>query len=86
MMEYIMQCLDGSGENFKPINERVHGNEVNQVKVGDDGIILMVDKAFTGPVFDKIYSDAMKQFKRVAPLFFKDGETFFRSAAEKNSV
>ena len=84
MIEYVAGTLDCSGESINPTSGNVRGNDVNYIKVGDDGAVLMVDRAFGAPTFKDIYFDVRRQFSRVGAVFFKDGKTFFRSAAEKN--
>lgn len=84
MIEYVAGCLDRSGESINLGAKKIEGKDVNYIKVGDDGIVLMVDQAFGKPRFNRIHSGAQRQFPRVGVLFYKDGDTFFRSAAEKN--
>ena len=83
-MEYVTERLDGSGENLNSNESRINGKKFNYIRVGDDGIVLMVDRKFGKTDFNRLYNETRMRFERVAPLFFKDGNTFFRSAAEKN--
>ena len=84
MMDFTLDCLDSSGEDVNPTSGNTRGININYIKVGDDGIVLMVDKAFGEEKFKSIYRDIQGQFDRVGILFFKDRKTFFRSAAERN--
>ncbi len=84
MMDFTLSCLEDSGENLVPCSKSIHNKKTNYIKVGDDGVVLLVDKIFRGKNFDKIYSEAMRDFSRVGTLFFKDGKTYFRNAAKDN--
>ena len=84
MMDYVAETLDGSGEIVNPTEKDFFGGKFHYVKVGDDGVVLMIDRKFGETNFNKAYNQARNQFNRVASIFYKDGKNFFRSAAEKN--
>lgn len=84
MIDYMVSRLDGSGERISPVRldlQRI-GN-VDLIKVGDDGIVLLANRAFPNDGLRQLYGLAREKKQRVATVFYKDGETFFRSAAEK---
>ena len=85
MLDYIVSKLEGSNEKITPSKRELVGNiKSNLIFVGENGIVLMVDKTYPRNLFKYLYQIARQEKERVASVVFKDGETFFRSAAEKN--
>ena len=85
MLDYIVARLVGSEEKIIPIRKRIfEGLEANIILVGNDGVVLMVDKIYPKNLFQRLHDFSKQGKERVASVVFKDGKTFFRSAAEKN--
>ncbi|MBM3228779.1 hypothetical protein FJZ20_02770 [Candidatus Pacearchaeota archaeon] len=85
MLDYMVSKLEGSSERITPSKRKLVGDiESNLIFVGENGIVLMVDKTYPRDSFKYLYRIARQGKERVASVVFKDGETFFRSAAEKN--
>jgi hypothetical protein len=88
MMDFMVASLEGSGQKITPIqahNFRGHSGLVNCIGVENKGIIILIDQAFPGNSWLNILCASQRQFgENVGFVFYKDGKTFFRSAAEKN--
>lgn len=86
MMDYLVSSLEGSGPNIAPLrNQNINGLEANCIQVGNEGVVLLVDQKFPGDSFRRLWMGAQSQVgDNVAIVFYKDGQTFFRNAAERN--
>ena len=82
-MDYLVGSLEGTGQKITPVkNKSLHGIKVNYIKVEDGGLVLLVDKKMGKIRFPLIHRAAMQSSHgNVASVVFKDGKTFFRSAA-----
>jgi hypothetical protein len=47
-------------------------------------VVFLLDQEYTSGRFERISKRFHNNGIRVSPIFYKDGETFFRNAAEKN--
>lgn len=85
MEEYVASKLEESGNEIIAEKKKiVPGIYSRYIKVNGDGIVLLVDKKYGAENFRRLYGIARKQFgQHVGVVFFKDGDTFFRSAAPK---
>ena len=87
MLEYIVDKLERGSMNVNvtPKNRRIVGNKsTNYIQIGDDGLVILVDKKYTEEGFRTLCRELTKGRKDAAVVFYKDGETFFRSAAQAN--
>mgnify|MGYP001249979831 CR=1 FL=1 len=85
MLDYVVSKLESSEEKILPAKRNIVGNlESNLIFVGEDGVVLMVDKVYPKNSFKYLHQTARQGKERVASVIFKDGKTFFRSAAENN--
>ena len=89
MLDYVVAKLEGSveGEGLIVPNTQavLPGISSSYVKVGYTGIVLLIDKEYPGENFSMLYNKAQRQTpNNVGVVFLKDGETFFRSAAQRN--
>jgi len=85
MKDYLVDRLINCGEIIEPkTKEIVSGILTNYIKVGENGIILLVDQLYPNKALDELYKKARKQLENVGIVFYKDGKNFFRSAVEKN--
>ncbi len=85
MLDYVVSKLESSGEKIIPSKRNILGKiESNLIFVGDNGVVLLLDKIYPKDSFRYLHNIASQSKERVASVVFKDGETFFRSAAEKN--
>ncbi len=75
MMDYVASNLEGAGYPVISISATP-----NCILLKDKGLVLLADKNYTANAFSDIYSKAKSLSPQVAVLFYKDGETFFRSA------
>jgi hypothetical protein len=83
MLDYLVTRLESSASNVKPISlEFYSGIKTNLVKVDNDGAVLLVDQKYKNGILKPIYRDLIGQVERLAVVFYKDGRTFFRSAAQ----
>jgi len=87
MLGYLEAHLAGSSDKIEARSkELVPGIKSNYILVGDDGIVFLIDQPYANDTFKRIYDtiaqnpDESKRRKNFAPVFFKDGKTFFRSA------
>lgn len=94
MQEYIESKLSNSGEAVESHSDSALGIQANYLKVGSSGLVLLVDRAFNKKDFNTLYLHAGiyserwdnatgKPMTRFAVVFFKDGKTYFRSAAKE---
>jgi len=82
MLEYLVSKLEGSATKIEPrIKEVISGIESSYVLVDEKGILLLVDQAYPNDSFQRLYCTAQNSRKNVGAVLFKDGKTFFRSAA-----
>ncbi len=85
MLDYLVDRLLNCGKDIVPrTKEMISGIDSNYIKVGDDGIILLVDQVYPNNALNKLYRKAKKERENVGMVLYKDGKTFFRNAAEKN--
>jgi hypothetical protein len=85
MLDYLVEKLKGSGEKIVPRHiEFFKGMTTNYIRVGDNGIVLLLDQAYPGERSEQAYS-GLGKFSRRAVVILKDGKTFFRNAAEDNT-
>ena len=84
MLDYLVGKLEGSAM-VEPRAKAILGEEESRyLLVGEKGIVVLVDRVYPGNSFEQLIGAARQARPDVAVAFFKDGETFFRSAAEKN--
>jgi hypothetical protein len=86
MMDYLVSRLEGNMPLVSCSKLVLSGQDkTSYIKVGDTGLVLVIDRIYSGDSFSELYSRAQKQSSsNVATVFIKDGKTFFRSAAQKN--
>jgi hypothetical protein len=89
MLDYICKNLDGSVEGkglvVPGLKTFFTGIVTAYVKVGNDGLVLVVDQEYPEDRFSELYKRAQHQTpNNVGIVFLKDGKTFFRSAAARN--
>jgi len=83
MMDYLVASLEDSVPKIQPArNQVINGLEADCILVGNEGVVLLVDKTFGNDSFRRIWIGASSQFgNNIGIVFYKDGQTFFRSAA-----
>ncbi len=91
MRAFLESRLADSNLNIKPVRkEIVSGSGINSdyMLIGDDGIVLMVNQAYPNNLLARIHGGIVnnleKPRKNFGFVFFKDGKTFFRSAAARD--
>lgn len=85
MRDYLVANLRGAHQRVEPVRIKGEGGvEPTTLLVDDNSAVLLVDQVFTGKQFRKWYSAALSTKHNVVPVFYKDGKTFFRSAAKDN--
>lgn len=85
MLDYLADKLAGCGEVIVPRTKQIiSGIDSSYIKVGNDGIVLLVDRVYPNNILGELYEKVRKQRENICIVFYKDGKTFFRSAAEKN--
>ncbi len=81
MQDYLVSRLDGAGHKIESrTREIIPGIKSSYILVGDEGIVLLVDKPHSKKDFIQLYRRAKQHKRDVAVVLFKDGQTFFRSA------
>lgn len=84
MKDYILSRLNSSSGKTLPVSkELVSGIKSNYILVGNEGVILLVDQVYPGDSLKTLNDMAKRQGRNAVAVLYKDGETFFRSAAEK---
>ena len=84
MLDYLVAGLGGS-DKIEPMKKKFINNiQSSYILVGDSGIVFLVDQVYTGDTFGQILRVMKGSRPNVATIVLKDGETFFRNAAEKN--
>jgi hypothetical protein len=90
MRDYVMSHLEGSGETITPKSkEVVPGITSNYLLVGKtgeaaSGAVILVDQKYpksTLRQLNEVFTNPRNNIANIAYVLFKDGETFFRSAA-----
>ncbi|MFA5258505.1 MAG: hypothetical protein WC979_04200 [Candidatus Pacearchaeota archaeon] len=85
MLDYLVAKLEGSEEKVRPVTkELIPGIKSNYILLGEDGIVFLADQYYAGARLKGLYSRNKERFPRFGIVFYKDGKTFFRSAAEAN--
>jgi hypothetical protein len=83
MRDYVVAELEGSNPKVTPITkELVSGIRSSYVKLGSTGLVLLVDQVYPNGSLQNIHEIAQKQNLDMGFVFYKDRETFFRSAAK----
>jgi len=86
MLDYLVSKLESSGEKIEPAHKELFkGTTTNFIRVGNDGLVLLLDQTYPGTRFEGAYDAGIKNRKRFAVVILKDGKTFFRNAAEDNT-
>ncbi len=89
MMDYLVNKLEESYEVITP-QKKILGEDINNILLSHDaghsyGAILLVDKEYPNDGFEKIYRKIRMKAKGtdfdVGAVLYKDGKTFFRTAA-----
>lgn len=81
MLDYLVAHLEGSGDRVQPVTLDTAQGRANMILVGDNGVVLLCDRTFPHEGFGRLMYKASQGYQRIAPVFFKDGETFFRAKA-----
>lgn len=85
MFDYLAEKLKGSDAVVTPRRKAlVGGIESSYILIGDNGIVFLVDQPYPNEAFERIYRDTVANRHNFCPVFLKDGETFFRNAAERH--
>jgi len=86
MRDYLVSRLEPSYSDITPKSKEIlSGITSNYILIGENsGIVLLVDRVYPRDSFGRLFRSAKSKFKNVMGVVFKDGETFFRSAAERN--
>ena len=88
MRDYFVSKLEGSNSIIEPnMREIVPGIHSNYIRIGErcrDGIVLLIDQIYKNNALDEIYYKVRRNIGNVGLVLFKDGNTFFRNAAERH--
>lgn len=85
MKDYLVTKLEKCYPKLDVRNKKIIGDiESNYVFVNPTEVVFLLDKEYPKKSFEKIYNIFYQRGVEIAPVFFKDGKTFFRSAAQKN--
>ncbi len=95
MLDYIVERLGNSGEMLEPRSDSEFGIKASYIRVGAHGLVLLIDRTFSRKEFNMLYSRAEnyaaltetyaptgEPITKLAVVFFKDGKTYFKSAAK----
>jgi len=82
MLEYIVSKLNGSNQKIEPVTNAFGDLKADYIGVGDNGIVFLIDKTYAKDSFENLHKMALINGNNAAFVFYKDGETFFRNAAE----
>ena len=85
MKDYLVTKLSNSGHAVKPVSrEIVSGITSNYLLIDEEGLVLLVDQAYPRDSLNSFYQETRKRGHNFGAVLFKDGELFFRNAADKN--
>lgn len=86
MKEYFAEKLNGCGKTIEPCRkEIVEGITSNYIKVGNDGLVILIERQYPNGSLKKLHEAAGRHgWKNVAFVFYNDGKIFLRSAYEDN--
>ncbi len=84
ILDYLVNKLEQAGNIIQPKSRELYGIKTNGIWVNGEeqpekSLIFLVDQIFGRDNFEEI----VKRFNPECFIFYKDGETFFRNAAEK---
>jgi len=81
MRDYLVTNLEGSNSIVDPRRaELVSGIDTHYIDVGEDRVLL-VDNIYPNNSLNVVYKFLKSGGRKVIPVFYKDGETFFRNAS-----
>lgn len=87
MAEFLCDLLERGGASVSIEERKLFSGEPivsHYLKVSDargDGRVFCVDRAYPGDKFERVVRSLRQRYDRFAPVFYKDGSTFFRTAA-----
>lgn len=87
MRDYLISKLELSYPKLELMNKEIlNGIESNYIFVepSQTEVVFLIDREYPKNSFNTIYKIFHGRGVEIAPVFFKDGSTFFRNAAEKN--
>ncbi len=83
MRDYIFASLEGAHLKIEPRSkELISGIKSHYLVLDDNGIVILVDRVYPGETLPNLMRLVKEARPNVGAVLFKDGETFFRSAAE----
>jgi hypothetical protein len=83
MVDYFAANLRGNGRVEPRRREVLKGSgiESSYILLGkNEGVVFLVDQTYPKNSFREVYHGMKNCIPNVAPVFYKDGQTFFRSA------
>jgi hypothetical protein len=89
MFDFLVSKLESSAEKVVPRTKKiVEDLDTNYILIDDRGLVISIDQHYTAKRFEELLSIIQRQTREgrnnIAYVFYKDGETFFRSAAKDN--
>lgn len=85
MMDFFVDRLRTASGTVVPASADFgDGKKINYIVVDNDGVVLLVDRVYPGGSFAQARQYLKQTKSSVATVFYKDGETFFRSASRDN--
>ncbi len=95
MLDYVVRNLSNGGHDVRirrqdllcKMNPAMKGESTYLLVDADTpekGLVLLVDRVYTGAKFDILTSGIRKSWSNSAVLFLKDGETYFRNSASRH--
>ncbi len=83
MAEYIAPGLEQGGQKFEYREKKINGKNTEYL-IGNPGIIILVTSPYPRDNLENLIKTAKQQLgpdKITLPVFYKDGQNYFRSAA-----
>ena len=82
MLDYLVAKMKGCNPSVEPAaKEMIPGIRSSYIKVGKNGLVLLVDQAYPNDGLEEMRDMAKNQGRtNMAYVFLKDGELFFRSS------
>jgi len=84
MMDYLVSSLEGSDQKIVPVTNAFGNLKANYIRAGDKKSVFLIDKDYSDKALRDIYKMAQINGNDITFVFYKDGETYFKNAAEKN--
>ena len=83
MKDWMVSKLEASHTKVEPVTKKLVGARSSYILVDDNGAVILVDRTYPADALERVYRMVEAARPNTAAVLYKDGETFFRSAASR---